>query len=258
MTSLTPLTTSITEVRPDRVTVRGFSLADELIGSTSTSAYFYVLLTGVRPTDVQVAMLDACIVAIAEHGLVPSVQAARMTLASAPESLQGAVAAGLLGCGSVILGSSEATGRLLGEIVERERAGTPLEVAATEAVAALRASGDRVPGLGHPIHRDVDPRAVALLELGEQLGVAGEHVTALSALVDAAESAFGRRLVLNASGVIPALLMDVGFPLAAMKGVPLLGRTMSLVAHLLEEQEDSIGFRIGALAEAVVVYRGQR
>src|SRR5690348_377143 len=142
MSARGPLRTAIAHAAPDKVEVRGFDLSTELIGSTSASEYFYVLLTGSRPTAVQVQVLDACIVAIAEHGLVPSVQAARMTYASGPESLHGAVAAGLLGCGSVILGSSSETAELLQEIVDAHQASTAdLTQVALDAVRGLRAAG---------------------------------------------------------------------------------------------------------------------
>ena len=91
------LTTAISDVHVDRVEVRGYDLCDALIGKINFTEYFLLLLTGSRPSVALVAITDATLVAIAEHGLVPSVQAARMTLAAAPEALQGAVAAGLLG-----------------------------------------------------------------------------------------------------------------------------------------------------------------
>jgi len=240
--------TSIAHAHPDRVEVRGLDLSS-LIGSLTASEYFWILLTGARPTAVQAQMLDACIVAIAEHGLVPSVQAARMTYASGPESLHGAVAAGLLGCGSVILGSSSETAALLTSVVA---SGGPVNEAALDAVRELRAAGRTVPGVGHPLHREADPRAGALLSLASRLGAAGPHVAALHAVVDAVPLVYGRKLPLNVNGVIPAVLLDVDFPVGAMKGVPLVGRTMSLVAHLLEEQENPIGFGLAAAAEAAV------
>jgi citrate synthase len=248
--------TSIAHAHPDRVEVRGLDLSS-LIGSVTASEYFWILLTGARPTAVQAQMLDACIVAIAEHGLVPSVQAARMTYASGPESLHGAVAAGLLGCGSVILGSSSETAALLTSVVATAGSGASGDTAAAEqaaldAVRELRAAGRTVPGVGHPLHREADPRAGALLSLASRLGAAGPHVAALHAVVDAVPLVYGRKLPLNVNGVIPAVLLDVDFPVGAMKGVPLVGRTMSLVAHLLEEQENPIGFGLAAAAEAAV------
>jgi citrate synthase len=239
----------------DQVVVRGFDLADDLIGNTSAAEYFCILLTGQRPRPEQVQMLDACIVALAEHGLVPSVQAARMTFASAPEALHGAVAAGLLGCGSVILGSSEDTAVLLEDVVRTARAtGRELADVAADAVRELKASGRTVPGVGHPLHREVDPRAQALLRFAEKLGTAGEHVAALDAVVAAVPDVYGRSLVLNVSGAIPAVLLDTDFPVAAMKGVPLIGRTMSLVAHLLEEKLAPIGFALADVADRAVEY----
>jgi citrate synthase len=179
-----------------------------------------------------------------------------MTYASGPESLQGAVAAGLLGCGSVILGSSEDTGILLRELVSRHRDGEgSLEVLAVDTVRRLRAERRQVPGIGHPLHRELDPRAEALLTLAREQGTSGEHVAAVHALVAAAQQVTGKVLPLNVSGAIPAVLLDVDFPLGAMKGVPLVGRTMSLVAHLLEEQSTPLGFRLAAAADAAVQYR---
>jgi citrate synthase len=249
------LVTAIAHPSPDRVEVRGFDLAEDLIGKTSAAEYFYILLTGKRASGEQVQILDACIVAIAEHGLVPSVQAARMTFASAPEALHGAVAAGLLGCGSVILGSSEDTAILLARIVETAAStGRGIDQVALEAVEALKVNGQTVPGVGHPLHREHDPRAGALLALGEQLHVNGRHVAALEAVVSAVPAIYGRALPLNVSGAIPAVLLDVGFPMAAMKGVPLIGRTMSLVAHLLEEKESPIGFAMAEVADRAVEY----
>lgn len=244
--------TSITKVDPQAITVRGFNLADTLIGRTSVGEYFHILLTGARPTRTQARLIEACIVTIAEHGLVPSVQVARMTYASSPESLHGAVAAGLLGCGSVILGSSEESARLLAEIVRGARDGRPLAEVAGERVSELRRSGQPVPGVGHPVHREVDPRAAALLKLAAEQGTIGQHCQALEAVVAAIPAIYGRSFALNASGVIPAVLLDAGFPIAAMKGIPLIGRTMSLVAHLLEEEAAPIGFALAAVAEEAV------
>lgn len=246
--------TSIAHAHPDHIEVRGLDLS-ALIGSVTASEYFWILLTGSRPSPQQAQMLDACIVAIAEHGLVPSVQAARMTYSSGPESLHGAVAAGLLGCGSVILGSSSETAGLLTSVVASaapSESTASLEEAAVSALRELRAAGRTVPGVGHPLHRDADPRAAALLALAVRLEVAGPHVAALHAVVDAVPVVYGRTLPLNVNGAIPAVLLDVDFPVGAMKGVPLVGRTMSLVAHLLEEQEDPIGFGLAAAAEAAV------
>src|ERR1700679_3243618 len=109
--------TAISGSNPEVIIVRGYDLAADLVGHVSFTEHLWLLITGNRPSESQRRMLDATLVAIAEHGLVPSVAAARMTLAAAPEALQGAVAAGLLGCGSVIFGSSQAAGQFFQKIL---------------------------------------------------------------------------------------------------------------------------------------------
>ena len=248
------LMTRICHARPDRVQVRGFDLATDLIGSTGTAEYLYVLLTGQRPRADQVEVLDACIVALAEHGLVPSVQAARMTYAASPESLHGAVAAGILGAGSVILGSSEEAGRLLADIVAAASDDDEIAPAALAKVREIRSARIPLPGFGHPLHRERDPRTDALLAVSDRLGTSGRHVAALRGIVAAVPAVYGRQLPLNVSGAIPAVLLDVDFPVRALKAVALIGRTMSLIAHLIEEQDDPIGFGLANAAEQAVTF----
>lgn len=252
-----PPASAIALVEPDRITVRGYDLCEDLIGKTSFTDFALMLIAGEKPNPAQVAILDACLVALAEHGLVPSVQAARMTLAAAPEALHGAVSAGLLGCGSVILGSSEVAGRMLSEIVAKaEQTGASVATVAHDHVAMLRAAKSPLPGFGHPIHRQEDPRASRLLAYAAERGTLGRHCEALQAVVDAVPNVYGRHLPLNVSGAIPAVLLDVGFPMRALKGIPLIGRTASLLAHLLEEMDRPIGFALSGLGEEHVAYDG--
>src|SRR4051794_33002097 len=153
----------ISQAYADRVEVRGRDLTGDLMGRLTFTEYFHLLLTGDEPTDDQRMFLDLLLVAIAEHGMMPTNVAARMTLAAAPDSLQGAVAAGILGCGPVILGTSEACARLLGEIQDAVERGSSAPDAAEAAVRGIRERGDRVPGFGHPVHTPVDPRAERIL-----------------------------------------------------------------------------------------------
>lgn len=249
-------TTAIARPMPDRVTVRGKDLCDELIGHESFSAYFLRLL-GIEPEKPLVALVDATLVAISEHGLVPSIQAARMTLAAAPEALQGAVSAGLLGAGSVVLGASEAAGMFLDKVLQdANESKRPLDKVATEALGALRADRRPLPGFGHPLHKPEDPRAWRLLELANELGTAGEHVEALLAVHKAVPQVYGKHLALNVSGAIPAVLLDAGFPVRGLKGIPLIARTASLIAHLLEEQDNPIGFALSNAGDRSVDYSG--
>jgi citrate synthase len=247
---------SISVAYRDRVIVRGDDLCRDLIGHVGFTEYFLILVLGRRPEPATVRMVDAALVAIAEHGLVPSVQAARMTLSAAPNALQGAVAAGLLGCGEVILGAAETAGRLLEDIIAAVRSGRRLEVEVAERLAAMRAARSPLPGFGHPLHKPEDPRAWRLIEVARELGVAGDYVEALVAIHGALAQSYGRPLPLNVSGAIAATLLDAGFPLEALKGVPLVARAGGLVAHLLEEQSRPIGFRLADAAAAAISYDG--
>jgi citrate synthase len=247
--------TAISTANADAIVVRGRDLCSELIGHVGFTDHMWLLVTGELPTPAQRSALDATLVAIAEHGLVPSVQASRMTLAAAPEALQGAVAAGILGCGSVVLGSSALAGEFLAAIVTEAGDG-PLEAAARARIVTLRAAGSAVPGFGHPLHRGRDPRAVRLLEVASETGISGRHVAAARAVERLLPEITGKALVMNVSGAIPAVLLDAGYPVRALKGVPIVARTAALVAHLLEEQLRPIGFVLSHAGAQAIGYDG--
>jgi citrate synthase len=242
--------THMSQAYPDRVEVRGRDLA-ELIGRLSFTEYFHLLVTGREPTKDQRFFLDATLVAIAEHGMMPTNIAARMTLAADPESLQGAVAAGILGAGPVILGTAGECAELLEEM--RESGREPAAVAGEYARRTHQLAG-RLPGFGHPVHRPVDPRAQRILELADERGVSGPHVALARALSDAAAEAWGRPLTMNVSMPIAAVLLDVDFPATVVKAVPILARTAGLLAHLEEEREQPLGFTLARSAEEAVEY----
>jgi citrate synthase len=241
----------------DTIVVRGHDLCRELIGRISFTDYFFLLLTGKRPTPAALAVLDATLVAIAEHGLVPSVQASRMTYAAAPEALQGAVAAGILGSGSVILGASETAGRLFDEVAARVDAGATLEDAAVAVVRSWREAKRAIPGYGHPIHKRRDPRVDALFDVARAHGANLRYVEIAEAVERAIPAVVGRDLKLNVSAAIPAVLLGVGFPLQALRGVPILARTGGLIAHLQEEIEQPIGFALAYQATRELEYTGE-
>jgi citrate synthase len=245
----------ICQAYPDRVEVRGRDLAGDLMGRLSFTEYFHLLLTGREPTADQRYFLDLLLVAIAEHGMMPTNVAARMTLAADPESLQGAVAAGILGCGTVVLGTAEACARLLEQGDEQVQAGGDPESVAGELARSLRASGQKAPGFGHPVHRPLDPRAERILELADARGVSGTHVVLARCLRDAVAEAWGRPLTMNVSMPIAAVLLDLGFPAASAKAIPLLARTAGLLAHLAEEQQNPIGFLMAGRAEEAIAYQ---
>jgi citrate synthase len=244
----------MSQAYPDRVEVRGRDLAGDLMGRLGFTEYFHLLLTGEEPTEDQRFFLDLLLVAIAEHGMMPTNVAARMTLAADPGSLQGAVAAGILGCGPVLLGTSEPCARLLAQAQERVAAGEEPGAVALDLTRAIRASGARAPGFGHPVHRPLDPRAERILELADARGVSGPHVLLARRFREAVAETWERPLTMNVSMPIAAVMLDVGFPPGAVKAVPLLARTASLLAHLVEEQERPIGFLMAHEAEESVTY----
>ena len=243
-----PPVSHISQAYPDRVEVRGRDLCGDLMGRLSFTEYFHLLLTGQEPTDDQRFFLDLVLVAIAEHGMMPTNVAARMTLAADPGSLQGAVAAGILGAGPVVLGTSEECARLLEDAVASKR--KPLEVA-----RSIHAAGGKVPGFGHPVHHPVDPRAERILELADARGVSGSHVELARGLRDAVQEVWGKPLTMNVAMPIAAVLLDLGFPSATVKAVPILARTAGLLAHLAEEREHPLGFLMAGAAEEAVDYR---
>ncbi|MBL8358992.1 MAG: citryl-CoA lyase [Rubrivivax sp.] len=242
----------------ETIVVRGADLCRDLIGKVSFSDYFWLLVTGQRPDAKASRVLEATLVAITEHGLVPSVQASRMTLAAAPDALQGAVAAGILGCGSVILGASEDAGRLFLRIDARAKEqGVTLDAAAADIVRELRAAKRAIPGYGHPQHKERDPRVARLFEVGREAGTAGHFVAIAEAVERVLPDLTGRDLRLNVSAAIPAVLLDVGFPADALRGVPILARTAGLIAHLTEEMQRPIGFALSYQATREQVYTGE-
>jgi len=239
------------------IVVRGRDLSKELIGKIGFVEHFFLLLTGQLPSAGQAAVLNATLVAIAEHGLVPSVQAARMTFAAAPDALQGAVASGILGCGSVVLGSSETAGRMFTEIGARMAQGSGLDEAALAVMKDWRAAGKSIPGYGHPLHKERDERVNALFDVARAAGTDLGFVAIAEAGERALPQVLGKALKLNVSGAIPAVLLGAGFPVEALKGVPILARTAGLIAHLFEEMKQPIGFALSYQATREMVYDGE-
>lgn len=252
MTAGSPVS-RISQAYPDRVEVRGRDLT-ALMGSLGFTEYFHLLLTGREPTEDQRYFLDLLLVAIAEHGIMPTNVAARMTLAADPGSLQGAVAAGILGCGPVILGTSDQCARLLEAAQGRVERGVASEEVAAQIASQARASGERLPGFGHPVHRPLDPRAERILELADERGVSGRHVLLARRIRDAVHEAWDKPLTMNVSMPIAAVMLDLGFASASVKAVPILARTASLLAHLAEERENPVGLVMAARAEEAVSY----
>jgi citrate synthase len=243
--------TRIAQAYPDRVEVRGRDLTGDLMGRLGFVEYFHLLLTGEEPSDEQRYFLDLLLVSIAEHGMMPTSIAARITLVADPASLQSAVAAGILGAGPVILGTAGECARLLEETWERGE--DPVAVA-----RRVRGAGERLPGFGHPVHRPVDPRAERILELADARSVSGPYVRLARRFRDAVAEVWGKPLPMNVSLPIAAVMLDLGFPPSVVKAVPILARAAGILAHLAEEQEEPAGFALAAGAEEAVDYEPQR
>jgi citrate synthase len=224
------------------------------MGRLTFTEYVHLLLTGDEPTEDQRFFLDLLLVAIAEHGMMPTNVAARMTLAADPNALQAAVAAGILGAGAVVLGTSEECARLLVAAGVRIAAGERPEDVAADVARAARDAGERVPGFGHPVHRPIDPRAERILELADERGVSAVNVGLARLLLDAVAEEWGKPLPMNVSLPIAAVMLDLGYPVSTVKAVPILARTAGLLAHLAEEQENPLGFFLAGKAEEAVAY----
>jgi citrate synthase len=243
-------TTSIASHSAEDVFIRGVSLCRELIGRRSFTEVMYFQIVGRMPTPDQAMLIDACLVALMEHGLTPSVLSARLTYSSAPEALQGAVAAGLLGVGSRFVGSMEGCAALLARIVSAEDG----EAEASRIAVEHRAAKTPLPGFGHHIHKPDDPRAQRLLELVRERNVAGKHVAAITALSSAIDATYGRHITINATGAIAAILGDCGVPAGIARGFGLIARCAGLVGHLSEEQQQPTLSAVWEAAEQAVPY----
>jgi citrate synthase len=219
-----------------------------------------------RPTPGELRVFEAVLVALADHGLTPTAIAARLTLASAPESVQGALAAGLLGGGSRFLGVTEDTGRLLSETIAAHAAdggefptsAAAFDELARSAVHSCRTAGALIPGLGHPVHKNGDPRTPVLLRIATEAGQRGPHLELFEAIGRVHPEELGRTLPLNGAGVCGAALCDIGFPVSTLRGFALLARTAGLLGHLAEETRRPIGLDIYRDVDDSTDYRSSR
>jgi citrate synthase len=236
---------------PTSITVGGLDLADEIMGRLSFPDLAFHLVAGQPPDQRESVLFNAVLVSLADHGITPTVLAARLTWLGAPESLQGAVAAGLLGAGSVFLGVVEDAARFLHEtLAAADRTDDPvaLRAAAVAAIGESREKGGRVPGLGHPVHRDTDPRVPRLYALATDLDLLGPHLRLLEVVADVHTEQAGRRLPINGAGAAGAALADLGFDWRIIRGFALLARTAGILGHLAEEMRDPMA---GGLWHAV-------
>ena len=253
--------TSIGHSDEESIRVLGLDLADDLLGRVGFAELAFWLVALRRPTAGELRMFEAVLVALADHGFTPSVIAARLTLTGAPESVQGALAAGLLGGGSRFLGATEDTGRFLASALAAHGSAGDLPTTdeewddlARNALRARQASGEHVPGLGHNVHRNGDPRTPVLLRIAAEEGVLGPHLSLLEAVGRVHPELLGRTLPVNGAGACGAALCDLGFPAEILRGFSLLARTAGLVGHLAEEMRRPVGLDVYADVDAATDY----
>ena len=213
----------------DRITVRGKDLPGEILGTLNLGDMAWFELTGKFPDEKQSRMFNAMAVTLVEHGVTPSALAARLTFLGAPEAMQAAVAAGLCGLGSVFVGSMEGVAKLLSEGKDAQ---------------TIIAENKRIPGLGHPIHKPVDPRSVRLFEIARETGYYGKYCHVME------ELARLKKLTLNATGAIGALACELGLDWRAVRGIGVMARAVGLVVHLLEESRQPMAEAVWHKIEA--------
>jgi citrate synthase len=223
----------------DSVTIRGKDLVADLMGKVSFTELMLLQLTGTTPSKSQVTILDAVLVTIMEHGLVPSAIVTRLTHYGAPESVQGAIVAGLLGVGDRFAGTASECARVLEQIVQAPEA--EREAVATKIVRDYRERKRPIPGFGHPVHREEDPRSKRLVDIVKAAGAKGEYVAALATLEKAVLTVIGKRIVTNVSAAIAVALCEAGVPAKAARGMVLTARCAGLAGHLHEESESPTG-----------------
>jgi citrate synthase len=219
-----PIKSELAWSTPDRIVVRGKSLPDEILGHINLGDMAFLEIMGRVPNPKESKLFNAMVVTLVEHGITPSAIATRMTYLGAPESPQAAVAAGLLGLGSVFVGSMEGVAKMLSENADIE-------------------SMKRVPGLGHPIHKPVDPRSVRLFEIARETGFYGKYCKRME------EIGKQKKLVVNATGAIGALACELGIDWRAVRGIGVMARAIGLVGHILEEAKQPMALELWERAE---------
>jgi citrate synthase len=224
----------------DRIGVFGYDLVRELIGRVNLGDMGFLEIAGRLPTARESRMFNALLVTLVEHGIVPSTLATRLTYTGAPEALQAAVAAGLLGLGSVFVGSIEGAAKMLAGAVPDPKAKVALPQVADRIVAEHRAAGRIVPGLGHPIHKPIDPRTRRLFAIARATRFSGPYIELMRLIARRAEKAYARSLPINATGAIGAILCEMRLPWEVGRGLGVMARAVGLVGHILEESRQPI------------------
>ena len=236
----------------DSITVRGFDLPNELLGNIDLGGMAFLEITGRRPDPREAEVFNALLVTLVEHGMTPQAIASRLISICSPEAMQAAVAAGLCGVGSVFAGGSEQIARVLQGALEGKDAGADLNALAAGIVEDHVKRKAPIPGIGHPLHKPIDPRTPVLFAIAEKNGFRGRYVALLEAIAATAEQRLNRSLPINATGAIGAVLSELGFSWRICRGVAIIGRCIGLVGHIAEEMRNPIAYEIYERAEQEV------
>ena len=224
------------------ITVKGFDLCKDILGKLSLGDMAFLELTDRLPNAQESAVFNAIAVALVEHGITPSSIAARMTYAGAPEAMQAAVGAGLAGLGSVFVGSMETAARMLQEAIPDPKLPVDIEGTARNIVEQWLSAKKIIPGIGHPYHKPVDPRAPRLFEIAAQNGFNGPYIPLMQAIAREAEKRSGKQLPVNATGAIGAISSELGLEWRFVRGIGVFARAIGLVGHLREEAKNPMAW----------------
>ena len=248
------IVTGIGKAELHRILVRGHDLTGELIGKITFADMTFLMLGGRLPKPNEARMIDALLTILVEHGMVSNVVAARLIYHSAPEAIQGAVASALLAAGSVHLGSSEWSAKMLQEALPPEHKEAELDAVAAAVVERYAKAGERIPGIGHRTHAEGDPRADRLFEVARETEVYGRYGDLIQRISRSAAEHSGRRLPVNVTGAIAAISLDLGLPWQMSKAFALIGRTLGVIAHIGEEIRNPMATKIDAVIKSALVY----
>jgi citrate synthase len=253
-----PIRSDIARSTASTVTVFGQDLIG-MLGRVNLGDFAYLEIFKRLPDERESVLFNALVVTLVEHGVTPSALAARMTYLGAPESLQGAVAAGILGLGNTFVGTIEGAAKVCQDRLPAKGADTvagaerlsdgQIDELAAKIVAEFAAAKRPIPGLGHPVHKPVDPRAQKLFQLGRELGFDDSASRLIEALSRIASERSGKVLPVNATGAIGALASTLGVPAHVARGLGVMARAVGLVGHLMEEKAEPMATTIWYRAE---------
>jgi citrate synthase len=252
------IVTGIGKAELHRILVRGYDLNKELVGKITFTEMTSLMLRGRLPTREEGRMLDALLVILVEHGMVSHVIAARLVYHCAPEAIQAAVAAALCGAGSVHLGSSEWSAKMLVEALPPEKKEADLDAVASAIYEDYSRRKQRMPGIGHRTHAEGDPRAETLFNIAKETKIYGQYSELIQKLSAVATERRKRLIPVNVTGAIGAIALDMGYPWQITKAFALIGRTLGVMGHIAEEIRNPMATQIDAAVKQALVYEPYR